>query len=43
MADDYSADSSTTGRIEIGGTLLGTNDGYGDVHIEGFKALWGIE
>jgi ribose transport system substrate-binding protein len=33
----------TDANVETAGVPATYNDGYGDVHIAGFKALWGIE
>lgn len=33
----------TDENVETAGVPATFNDGYGDVHIEGFKALWGIK
>lgn len=33
----------TDENVETAGIPATFNDGYGDVHIEGFKALWGVE
>ena len=33
----------TDANVETAGNPATFNDGYGDVHIEGFKKLWGIE
>ena len=33
----------TDENVEEAGVPATFNDGYGDVHVEGFKALWGVE
>ena len=30
-------------NIETAGNPATFNDGYGDVHVDGFKVLWGLE